>query len=133
MTNLVSVLGLEPLLTDAGIECRDGQNFELIYDMLSSDDAHRDIRLKVDTLVRQYFVSLQLPDEVTLYDQLLLTLRPKDLIATFNWDPFLLQAYARNRDVPLPRVTFLHGNVYVGFCPKHRANGYASQNCDTCG
>jgi hypothetical protein len=35
---------------------------------------------------------MEIPDHVTLYDELLLTLRSKDLIATFNWDPLLLQA-----------------------------------------
>jgi cyclic nucleotide-binding protein len=30
------------------------------------------------------------PELLTLYDHLVLSLRPKDVIATFNWDPFLI-------------------------------------------
>ena len=134
MRNLVSVLRLEPLLQHAGLEQYSSGNFELVYDELASSDRHRDLRLAVESRVQQYFASLQLPDSVTIYDILLLSLRSKDLIATFNWDPFLLQAYARNRKiVRLPRVVFLHGNVYLGYCPEHRKKGYSTQNCNTCG
>jgi hypothetical protein len=133
MANLVSVLGLEPLLAKIGIEDCASQNFEVIYDRIASDDAYRDFRLEVDTLVHRYFASLQLPTEVTIYDQILLSLRPKDLVATFNWDPLLLQAYARNRHMSLPRVVFLHGNVYLGYCPEHKKKGYLTQTCEVCG
>jgi hypothetical protein len=133
MANLVSVLGLEPLLSKAGVEQSATGNFELIYDRIASDDAYRDLRLEVNAIVRSYFASLQLPEDVTLYDQLLLSLRPKDLVATFNWDPFLLQAYERNRQMGLPRIAFLHGNVNLGYCPEHRRKGYLTQNCEACG
>jgi hypothetical protein len=133
MANLVPTLGLEPLLARAGVGVSVSGNFELIYDRIASDDGYRDVRLEVEALVQRYFASLQLPKDVTLYDQLLLSLRPKDLVATFNWDPFLLQAYARNRHMRPPRVVFLHGNVYLGYCPEHRAKGYLTQTCETCG
>jgi hypothetical protein len=133
MANLMPVLGLEPLPVKAGLEPSATGNFELLYDRISSDDAYRDLRVEVDVSVRRYFESLQLPEDVTLYDEFLLSLRPKDLVATFNWDPLLLQAYARNRHLRLPRIVFLHGNVYLGYCPEHRAKGYLTQNCATCG
>jgi hypothetical protein len=134
MANLALVLGLEPLLQKAGLARRGSGNFELIYDALASSDAYHDLRLEVETRVQEYFARLQLPGDVTVYDQLLLSLRRKDLIATFNWDPFLLQAYARNRGIKrLPRVVCLHGNVYLGYCPEHRVKGYSTQNCNTCG
>jgi hypothetical protein len=131
MANLVSVLGLDPLLAKAGVGKRVSDNFELIYEELSSQDHYRDVRAEVDDAVHNYFSSLQLPESVTLYDQILLSLRPKDLVATFNWDPFLLQAYARNREMSPPRIVFLHGNVNLGYCPEHRTKGYATQNCNT--
>lgn len=50
----------------------------------------------------------------------LLALREKDTIFTFNWDPFLFDAYQRNRHaVSLPSIYFLHGNVRIGACEEH--------------
>jgi hypothetical protein len=45
--------------------------------------------------VREYFAQLELPVEPTIYDALLLSLRDKDAVFTFNWDPFLFQAHLR--------------------------------------
>jgi hypothetical protein len=75
--------------------------------------------------VFDYFSALRLPDTPTIYDYLLLALRPKDLIATFNWDPFLFQAFLRNRRFTdaLPRLSFLHGNVTVGYSAKDQRAG----------
>jgi hypothetical protein len=54
----------------------------------------------------------KLPNEPTIYDHLVLSLRPKDLIATFNWDPFLYQAFVRNGHVgDMPYLAFLHGTM----------------------
>jgi len=64
------------------------------------------------------------------------TLREKDIIATFNWDPFLLQAYQRNERVTKtrrPRITFLHGNVKVGICETDRISGVNGKKCSKCG
>jgi len=67
----------------------------------------------LDSAVRKYFGALELPDEPTFYDYLVLSLRPKDAIITFNWDPLLIQAYKRWRHLGrvLPDLIFLHGNV----------------------
>jgi hypothetical protein len=76
---------------------------------------------------------MTLPDEVTLYDRLLLGLRKKDFIATFNWDPLLIQAYLRNRHLgELPEIVFLHGNVGIGVCKECKTLGYAKTLCNTC-
>ena len=45
--------------------------------------------------IHDYFHSLRIPPTPTLYDHLLLALRKKDVVATFNWDPLLLQAAKR--------------------------------------
>jgi hypothetical protein len=56
------------------------------------------------------------------------------LIATFNWDPLLIQAHRRNaRIVDLPRMVFLHGNVASGFCLQDRTVGNAGGLCSRCG
>ena len=74
--------------------------------------------------MREYFAQLELPVEPTIYDALLLSLRDKDAVFTFNWDPFLFQAHLRlqRAGVPgssLPTIWFLHGNVAVGYCMEH--------------
>jgi hypothetical protein len=133
MQNLTQVVGLESLLRNAGVQPSAGENFEQFYDRIASAEEYRELREEMEAAIRYYFAALRLPETCTLYDKLLGTLRPKDLIATFNWDPFLLQAYARNRDLAeLPRIVFLHGNVYLGYCPEHRVKGYATQTCSVC-
>ncbi len=134
MANLVKVLGLERILEGTSVRCQADANFELIYEELACSPSHEGTRIRIEQAVRDYFSTLELPDCVTLYDQLLLSLRSKDIIASFNWDPFLLQAYARNRMmVNLPEVVFLHGNVYLGYCPEHSVWGYSTQDCNKCG
>jgi hypothetical protein len=77
---------------------------------------------------------MRLPPEPTLYDLLLLSLREKDVIATFNWDPFLAEAVKRNRRIrKLPKVLFLHGSVDVGVCLEHGTKGFLEHTCNVCG
>lgn len=57
---------------------------------------------------------------------MILSLRPKDLVATFNWDPFLYLAFSRNRRFcDGPRLSFLHGNVAIGFSVEDQKAGPA--------
>jgi hypothetical protein len=94
--------------------------------------AWRSIRLP--KMIHDYFAVMQLPDVVTIYHRLVLSLRPKDIIATFNWDPFLFEACRRNyRHAPMPRVIFLHGSVAVGYCTAHRRKGPRASACPECG
>ena len=77
------------------------------------------VKYELDSSIRRHMSEYQLPDEQNIYDFLVLGLTSKDLIATFNWDPFLVQAMQRasrfvNRD-SLPQVAFLHGNVVIGY------------------
>ena len=70
----------------------------------------------------------------TIYDRLLLSLKPTDAVFTFNWDPFLFDSYQRNRTVvPLPKIFFLHGNVRIGACPTHDCWGDKGGCCRSCG
>ncbi len=85
--------------------------------------------------VAKYFSSLELPDEPNLYDVLHLSLREKDAIFTFNWDPFLLQSrirLARHGVRRFPKVFFLHGNVLAGFCRKDENSGLIGRRCSFC-
>jgi hypothetical protein len=112
MSDFVSKLGLTRLVRDAGHD--PSGNFESIYSAIHSDQNHGILR-RMDEAVRQYFSALELPDIPTLYDYLILSLRPKDLIVTFNWDPLLPQAFRRWRHLGpvLPQMAFLHGNVDI--------------------
>ena len=119
MRDLVEVLGLGPSLDHAGIHFLH-DDFEALYSHITASTHHSALAREIESAVFDYFAAMNLPDEPTLYDHLVLSLRPKDVIASFNWDPFLMQAFDRNRDfAPLPRLLFLHGNVAVGHCFSH--------------
>ena len=133
MKDFVDVLGLNDLLSQTGIDF-ESVNFEKIYDQLHQNVAHREIREELEKVIHNYFSRLEIIDEPTIYDHLLLSLRGKDVIATFNWDPFLLQAYRRNaQKFKLPRLLFLHGNVGVGYCEKDKVSGINGNRCSKCG
>ena len=124
MDNFIDVVGLREILDSAGSDCHIG-NFEEIYSCLYTKDPKSRTIQAIEQKVFHYFSGLRLPDTPTIYDYLLLALRPKDLIATFNWDPFLFQAFIRNRRFTdaLPRLSFLHGNVAVGYAAKDQRAG----------
>ena len=129
--DFAEVVGLQSLLKDWGID--PSQNFEEIFsDLYEKQDIEKVQQLQM--FVEEYFAKLELPDNPTIYDHLILSLRGKDLIATFNWDPLLMQAYLRNQDVglSLPSLLFLHGNVRVGCCEKDKTAGLAEAFCRKC-
>ena len=109
-------------------------DFEAAYAQLRSE-GRDEIADHVDREVRNYFSDIEIVEATTIYDHLLLSLRPKDLIATFNWDPLLVQARHRlvnagARD--LPELAFLHGNVAVGACTEHDVQGDIRAHCPIC-
>lgn len=133
MNNLVDIVGLSDLLVQTEMKFED-DNFESIYDQLYQSNSHQEIREELENIIYDYFSSLEIHDEPTVYDHLLLSLRGKDVVATFNWDPFLLQAYRRNaREFELPRLLFLHGNVAIGSCEKDCVVGINGNRCSKCG
>lgn len=133
MNNLIEVVGLVPLLKPASVAF-DGTDFEAIYADLFEDPRYRDLAEAIERRVYDYFRILKIPEEPTIYDHLVLSLRGKDLIATFNWDPLLFQACARNyQKIDLPKVAFLHGNVAVGYCEKDKTAGaFPRGRCRKC-
>jgi hypothetical protein len=135
MQDLVDVLSLRTLIETKGFNV-DGLGFEAFYDDLASSSRDLQLQIEIERRVAEYFGSLRLPGCVTIYDYLILGLRDKDLIASFNWDPFLLQAYMRNEKVGQkrrPRIAFLHGNVSVGICHKDSVTGVNGRSCARCG
>ena len=120
MNDLAEIIGLESIIRQAEEEFDDEKNFEIVYSRLISDPKYKNTAREIERRIENYFSSLNLPQEATIYDRILLSLRPGDAVFTFNWDPFLFDAYVRNRNiVPLPEIFFLHGNVRIGNCPDH--------------
>lgn len=133
LKNIHHVLGLTDKLAKYGFSEAEMENFELLYSNICSKPEFSDLTNQLTHEVQAYFQKLTLPDEITLYDYLVLSLTKKDAIISFNWDPFLLQAYQRNISVGnLPQLMFPHGNVGVGLCYGCKVKGYASTLCPRC-
>jgi hypothetical protein len=132
MANLVEVLGTKDLIAATGHDPSAG--FESLYSTLCADDPKSRVVQQIEQRVEDYFTELALPAYPTIYDFLLLSLREKDAIFTFNWDPFLVDAHARHVDsVPMPHIFHLHGNVRVAFCENCRLAMRKATLCHKCG
>lgn len=133
MNNFVETLGLESLISRTGLSFS-STNFEVIYSEINKRSELNDIREELEKIIYNYFQGMELPNQPTIYDHLVLSLRNKDFIATFNWDPFLVQAIRRNgKRFKLPRTLFLHGNVEVGYCRNGHMMGNNGGVCHHCG
>lgn len=120
MNGFVKNLSLEHILSKVKLLTK-SDNIEDIYSELYARGKEcQEVIEELENAIFSYFSELELPDEITILDKLILSLTSKDLIASFNWDPFLIQAYNRvgkiTKDRPV--LAFLHGNVATGFCPK---------------
>lgn len=132
MCDFVETLKLNSELDKYGLAYK-GKNFEEIYSDLYESSGDKELVETVNTIVWNYFRRLELPSYPTMYDHLVLSLRGKDLIATFNWDPFLYYACWRNHQIAeLPKVAYLHGNVAVGYCLKDKKKGLIGTKCSVC-
>ncbi len=134
LKDFIEVIGLQDFVNQAGIT-EPYEDFEEIYSKIALDVQLEDLRRKIDRKVFSYFENLELPDEPTLYDHLVLSLRPKDIIATFNWDPFLWDACQRNRQFSkYPCVLFLHGSVAIARCEQCQIIvSRSNRQCSSCG
>jgi hypothetical protein len=134
MADFGEIVPIAPILEKSGIDWQ-GKNFEELYSQLTENPAYRRVQKELEEAVFGYFSALRLPDTPTLYDLLVLSLRQKDVIATFNWDPFLIQALQRSQGVTksLPTPLFLHGNVAHGYCDRDRFQGLRGALCARCG
>lgn len=121
--NFIDVVGIQDIV-DRLPEKLVASNFETLYSNLHKDNPQSDEILEIEARLFDYFKDMRPPDEPTIYDYLVLSLRPKDLIATFNWGPFLYQAFVRNGKVAdMPYLCFLHGNVSIGYSKEDKRCG----------
>lgn len=138
MNGFIEKLGLSSVISRANIHTA-SDNLEDIYMELDersrTEPLCQEIKEELEDIIREYMSDYHLPDTPTIYDFLVMSLTSKDLIATFNWDPFLVQAVERDRryTTNTPQLAFLHGNVAVGFCPKDNVMGRAGIICPRCG
>lgn len=130
MRNLVDVVGMNDIVSELPGEIQENrEDFEKLFSQLGDSKFFHE-RQEMEKRVFDYFKELKLPDEPTIYDYLILSLRhEKDVIATFNWDPFLFEAYQRNSEfVDCPGILFLHGCVSLGYDDKTSMSGPAGWN-----
>lgn len=132
MQDFIESIGLEKILKQHGIN-ENIEDFERFYSKINKDSNFTSLISELEDHIKDYFLSLELPDNPTIYDHLVLSLREKDMIATFNWDPLLIQAIERNRHIANPPgLLFLHGNVGVGFCLNDCIKGVVDGLCPEC-
>ena len=125
MANFISVVGLQDIVDTVPQELR-SDDFEKLYSNLYTDNQESAAIKEIEKRVYEYFQDMRLPDIPTIYDYLVMSLRPKDIIATFNWDPFLFQAWNRNHNKgENPHLAFLHGNVAIGYSIDNKKSGPA--------
>lgn len=135
MENFLREIGIESLLNGVKLKTK-SHNIEAIYSELATKPEYTDIVTKIEEGIVTHYRQMQIPDAPTLYDYLILSLRKKDCIATFNWDPLLIQAYNRVNKITndLPEMLFLHSSVAVGICEDCRHyEPYRNRYCSLCG
>ncbi|MEG1726111.1 MAG: hypothetical protein RR313_12025 [Anaerovoracaceae bacterium] len=137
MSGFIDKLGLSNIISKVKINTT-SDNLEDIYmeidERSENEPKCKEVKIELEEIIREYMKNYQLPDDPTIYDFLVMSLTSKDLIATFNWDPFLVQALGRAMHYTknIPQVAFLHGNVAVGFCEKDNIVGNVGMPCN-CG
>lgn len=133
MNGLIKKLHLDDILHGISLKTN-SDNLEDIYSELHSRSDCQEAVAQLEQVLYDYFAALELPEYPTIYDYLVLSLTDKDAIATFNWDPLLLQAYVRCHKFTdnLPHILCLHGNVGVGYCAEHREFGTIDAICPIC-
>jgi hypothetical protein len=125
MDNFIEVVGLQDIVEAIPEKLR-AKNFESLFSNLFNANANSKEIKEIERRVYDYFKDMRLPDEPTIYDYLVLALRPRDIIATFNWDPFLYQAWVRNKSLGnYPYIAFLHGSVSLGYSSVDKRSGPA--------
>jgi hypothetical protein len=125
MNDFIQVVGLEDIVHSLPTNLR-ATNFEELYSKLHHHDPFSKTIKEIEKRVYNYFKEMKLPETPTIYDYLVLSLRSRDIIAKFNWDPFLYQAWSRNKHVgDFPYIAFLHGSVSLGYNEVDKRSGTA--------
>jgi hypothetical protein len=134
MNGFIKKLGLEQVISNIHLNTA-SDNLEDIYMEMYERDDCKVQRTQLEDAIEKYFCEFELPDKPTIYDFLILSLTKKDLVATFNWDPLLVEAYIRCRNISdnLPQMAFLHGNIAIATCEEDMVLGSPYGICSKCG
>lgn len=135
MKNFMEKTGLINKFPNYYGEIKNNPNLEDLYSLWYEDSSKVDVCKRLEEELYAYFSSLDSGRYLNLYDELLLSLTNRDVIATFNWDPFLAQSYKKISSYythDLPMILFLHGNVAMGYCSNCRVIGYLNDTCQKC-
>ncbi len=131
----IKQIGLEHLLDGIKLQTK-STNLEDIYsELFRRGEECKNARIAMENTLYDYFLKVHLPETLTIYDQLILSLTDKDCIISFNWDSLLIQAYNRVSEITQnkPELCFLHGNVGAGFCEECETFGAIQNTCHRCG
>ena len=133
MNNFIQELGFDDIFKEYKYKPT-SKNLEDIYSDLYEAPEYEELRIIFEVTIENYYLDMVIPDEPTIYDLLILSLRNKDCIATFNWDPLLVQAYLRVKKFTndLPEIYYLHGNVFLGYCENDSRFGQYYGKCPFC-
>lgn len=133
MDGLIDKLDLKEVLKDVELKTKSDNLEDIYYELYSRPECKKKVE-ELEKRIYDYFSILEIPEHPTIYDFLILSLTEKDAIATFNWDPLLLQAYLRCVNVTenLPKIFCLHGNVSMSYCCKDNEYGYSGAICPIC-
>lgn len=134
MKGFVEKLGMQDTIASVKLKTT-SDNLEDIYMEMSSRNDCDQQKEQLEKAIEKYFIEFELPNQPTAYDFLLLSLTKKDLVATFNWDPLLVDAYMRCSEITtnLPQLAFLHGNIAIATCEEDNVLGIPSRICSHCG
>lgn len=104
MTGLIQKLDLGDILSTVTLKTT-SDNLEDIYSELYARQECKEVVNELENRHYNYFSLLEIPDAPTVYDFLILSLTSKDVIATFNWDPLIIQADVRcSKITNLPHI-----------------------------
>lgn len=138
MSGFIEKLGLDSIISGLSLNTF-SDNLEDVYmemdERCSPGNKYEKAKNELESRIYRYMSEFSIPDTPTVYDFLLLSLTSKDLVATFNWDPLLIQAYQRVskwHTTNLPELVFLHGNVAVGYCEADNVIGVSGMRCSKC-
>ena len=131
MNQLPEILDLNDLLSDKEMKSA-VEDFENFYSELVNKQIFQ-ISNEIEHRLYDFFSTIDLSEDLSLYEKIIFSLRRKDVISTFNWDPLLGYAFRRNGDLGcLPHLLFLHGNVLLGVCERDKRLGWNDDVCDDC-
>lgn len=134
MNGAIEQIGLDKILNRVKLQTT-SKNLEAIYsELFNRGDECKDVRIAMEKALFDYFSNVHLPETLTIYDLLILSLTNKDCIISFNWDKLLIEAYNRVSGITnnKPEMLFLHGNVGAGVCEDCMTFGPIQNHCPKC-